>query len=121
MILIVSESRYAPLDSCLPYLRELNSGEENDWPIPWPDRLGVGPSSLFLDPDRRVAEQKFYDDRKHWDSLVSDVYLHSLAINWSSIRNVMDMNAGFGGYGPSLFYVHFKFIYYYIMMVNLLT
>ncbi|XP_020252758.1 probable methyltransferase PMT23 isoform X2 [Asparagus officinalis] len=92
-----SLSWYTPLDNCLPYLPALSSVEEKDWPISWPERLSVGPSRLQLEQDKRDAEEKFYNDTKNWDTLVSDLYLHSLAINWSSIRNVMDMNAGFGG------------------------
>ena len=97
LILIVLASRYTPLDSCLPYLPAVSSGEEKDWPISWPERLYVGPSSLPLEVERRYAEEIFYNDTKYWDSLVSAIYLHNLSINWSSIRNVMDMNAGYGG------------------------
>ena len=39
----------------------------------------------------------FYEDTKHWSVLVSNVYLNDLAINWSSVRNVMDENAHYGG------------------------
>ncbi|GFY82081.1 S-adenosyl-L-methionine-dependent methyltransferases superfamily protein [Actinidia rufa] len=51
---------------------------------------------------QRDAEEIFYDDTKHWSALVSDVYLEGLLINWSSLRNVMDMNTGFGGFAAVL-------------------
>lgn len=46
---------------------------------------------------RIYAEEKYGNDMKDWETLVSEAYLHDLGISWSSIRNVMDMNAGFGG------------------------
>jgi len=52
------------------------------------------PESILNEAD---AENIFYEDTKHWSALIYDVYLGGLAINWSSVRNVMDMNAGYGG------------------------
>lgn len=62
--------------------------------MPWPQRLSSKPPSLSTGGD---ATQKFYEDTKYWSGLVSDVYLKGRAINWLSVRNVMDMNAGYGG------------------------
>lgn len=86
--------RYAPLDTCLLPLPVSSQGGSYQWPEPWPKRLTSKPVSLSTEPD---AEELFYEDTKHWSALVSDVYLEGLAINWSSVRNVMDMNAGYGG------------------------
>ena len=63
--------------------------------MPWPNRLKSKPVSLSSEQD---AAQKFEEDTKHWSGLVSNVYLvEGLPINWSTVRNVMDMNAGYGG------------------------
>lgn len=86
--------RYVPLDGCIPQLPADSMGNSQNWPVSWPQRLSSKPLSLPTEPD---AEQMFYEDTKHWSALVSDVYLDGLAVNWSSIRNVMDMNAGYGG------------------------
>ncbi|KAF7816510.1 eukaryotic translation initiation factor 2 subunit alpha-like protein [Senna tora] len=48
--------------------------------------------------DSTEDNQMFYQDTKHWSQLVSDVYADGLSINWPSVRNVMDMNAGYGGF-----------------------
>lgn len=64
------------------------------WPSLWPYRLNDLPPVLSFDPDLR---DMFYEDTKHWSVLVSDVYLNAAAVNWSSVRNIMDMNAGYGG------------------------
>ncbi|KAK4351304.1 hypothetical protein RND71_030617 [Anisodus tanguticus] len=66
---------------------------------PWPQRLNTKPLSLSLETD---AEEIFNEDTRHWAALVSDVYLGGLDINWSSVRNMMDMNAGYGGFATAL-------------------
>ncbi|GAV88083.1 Methyltransf_29 domain-containing protein [Cephalotus follicularis] len=92
-------SWYVPLKGCLPSLPENSKGNLNSWPSQWPKRLTSKPPSLSTEPD---AEIMFYEDTRHWSALVSDVYLDGLAINWSSVRNVMDMNAGYGGFAAAL-------------------
>lgn len=92
-------SWYVPLDGCIPQLPADSMGNSQNWPVSWPQRLSSKPLSLPTEPD---AEQMFYEDTKHWSALVSDVYLDGLAVNWSSIRNVMDMNAGYGGFAAAL-------------------
>lgn len=78
-----------PLDSCLVPLAD----EPYTWPSPWPQRLKEKPQTLS-EPD---AEISYRDDSTHWSALVSEVYLGGLGINWSKLRNVMDMNARHGG------------------------
>ncbi|OVA02780.1 putative S-adenosyl-L-methionine-dependent methyltransferase [Macleaya cordata] len=94
-----NSSWYVRLGSCLPQLPAVGLGGEYNWPAPWPERLRSRPSSLSMEPS---AEEIFHEDTKHWSALVSDVYLGGLAINWSRIRNVMDMNAGYGGFAAAL-------------------
>lgn len=81
-----------PLDGCLPLLPEVTPDILSNWPAPWPRRLKNTPPSISTE-----SEENFSKDTKYWSSLVSGVYLGGLDINWSSIRNVMDMNAGYGG------------------------
>ncbi|KAL6977506.1 hypothetical protein U1Q18_026305 [Sarracenia purpurea var. burkii] len=92
-------NRYVPLDDCLAPLPVSSTGNSYSWPAPWPQRLSNKPPSLSAEGD---AEEIFYEDTKHWSALVSDVYLEGLSINWSSVRNVMDMNAGYGGFAAAL-------------------
>ncbi|KAM1054127.1 hypothetical protein FF1_001552 [Malus domestica] len=84
---------YAPLTACLAPLPRYS------WPLPWPNRLTSKPPSLIRDPE---GEEMFYKDTIHWTALVSDAYQKNAAINWSTVRNVMDMNAGFGGFAAAL-------------------
>nr|GLL40333.1 probable methyltransferase PMT23 [Ipomoea trifida] len=86
-----NSSWYAPLENCISQLVTR--------PAEWPRRLVSIPPSLPADAE---SEEAFYGDTRHWDALVTDVYLGGLEINWSSIRNVMDMNAGYGGFAAAL-------------------
>lgn len=60
------------------------------WPTRWLYRLNNLPLSLSSKPDSGDA---FYEDTTNWPVLVSDIYLNAVAVNWSSVRHIMDMNA----------------------------
>ncbi|MED6221641.1 hypothetical protein PIB30_056741 [Stylosanthes scabra] len=90
-----NSSWYATLDSCLTPLPVDGMGELRSWPMPWPQRLNSKPPSLD-------AVDEFQKDSKQWSQLVSDVYKEGLSINWPSIRNIMDMNAGYAGFASAL-------------------
>jgi hypoxanthine-guanine phosphoribosyltransferase len=49
--------------------------------------------SLFGKP----ADDEMAMDTEHWRRVVSNSYLTGLGIDWEHVRNVMDMNARFGG------------------------
>ncbi|KAK6929503.1 putative S-adenosyl-L-methionine-dependent methyltransferase [Dillenia turbinata] len=92
-----NKSWYVPLSSCLSELPA--SKTVYSWPNPWPERLKSKPPSLSTELG---AEKIFNEDTRHWAALVSDVYINGLGMNWSSIRNVMDMNAGYGGFAAAI-------------------
>ncbi|XP_071934462.1 probable methyltransferase PMT23 [Coffea arabica] len=94
-----NSSWYVHLDGCLQSLPITGTGDNYNWPAPWPERLNSKPASLSSEPD---AAEIFNEDTKHWSALVSDVYIGGLSINWSRVRNVMDMNAGYGGFAAAL-------------------
>ncbi|XP_068667989.1 probable methyltransferase PMT23 [Aristolochia californica] len=95
-------SWYVPLNNCLPLIQYADTDVEKKWPNPWPERLSSRPFSLSGEPSSGITEKKFYVDSDRWATLVSGVYMQGLSINWSSIRNVMDMNAGYGGFAAAL-------------------
>ncbi|KAK4436484.1 putative methyltransferase PMT23 [Sesamum alatum] len=90
-----NNSWYVPLDSCLVPLQS----DVPKWPSAWPERLTDKPPRLPTETD---SEEMYKGDTKHWSALVSEVYLGGLGVNWSSVRNVMDMNAGYGGFAAAL-------------------
>ncbi|BAT86462.1 hypothetical protein VIGAN_04411600 [Vigna angularis var. angularis] len=95
-------SWYAKLSGCLIPLPVDGEGNIQSWPKSWPQRLTGIPPSLSSESD---VTEKFLNDTKHWSELVSDVYIDGLSINWSSVRNVMDMNAGYAGFAASLIHL----------------
>ncbi|KAL0661984.1 hypothetical protein Bca4012_098821 [Brassica carinata] len=87
--LFVLKRKYAPLRQCI---SKLPSGGVQKWPELWHKQLvSVKPQSVSA--DTKTSKK----DTQKWSEIVSDVYLERLAVNWFSVRNVMDMNAGFGG------------------------
>ncbi|KAL9313675.1 hypothetical protein ACSQ67_019127 [Phaseolus vulgaris] len=50
----------------------------------------------------RAASVEFTADYKHWKNVLSHTYLNGMSINWSSVRNVMDMRAAYGGFAAAL-------------------
>ncbi|XP_030487041.2 probable methyltransferase PMT23 [Cannabis sativa] len=94
-----NNSWYVPLSSCLSPIPVDNKGKLLSGPLPWPNRLTSRPVSLSSEQD---TAQKFEEDTMVWSALVTEVYLVDLPISWSSVRNVMDMNAGYGSFGAAL-------------------
>ncbi|KAG9453610.1 hypothetical protein H6P81_006514 [Aristolochia fimbriata] len=93
-------SWYVPLNNCLPLIQYADM--EKKWPNPWPERLSSRPFSLSGESSSGITLKAFYEDSDHWATLVSGVYVQGLSVNFSSIRNVMDMNAGYGGFAAAL-------------------
>lgn len=96
IILYFSPFRYTPLDSCL-FPAVSSSSGKNIWPMSWPERLTMKHSTTSNNSSIQFSQDKIDSDTNNWKDLVSEVYLKEFAVNWSSVRNVMDMNAGFGG------------------------
>ncbi|KAJ8443939.1 hypothetical protein Cgig2_032763 [Carnegiea gigantea] len=86
---------YTPLQRCL---SQLPPGASR-WPPLWPERLSAKPLGL---PPTLFVEELFHNDTKYWSDVVSDVYLGGLGINWTNVRNVMDMTASHGGFAAAL-------------------
>lgn len=83
--------RYAPINSCLHPIPSAIEDRGTEWPEEWPKRL-----QTF--PDWMNNRDKLVSDTEHWKAIVDKSYLNGMGINWSTIRNVMDMHAIFGRY-----------------------
>ncbi|XP_054798257.1 probable methyltransferase PMT28 isoform X2 [Prosopis cineraria] len=86
---------YIPMKSCL---HSIPSGIEQhgaEWPEEWPKRLESY-------PDWMNNKEKMVADTSHWKAVVNKSYLNGMGIDWSSIRNVMDMKAIYGGLAAAL-------------------
>ncbi|XP_051121258.1 probable methyltransferase PMT23 [Andrographis paniculata] len=99
----LNTSWYAPLDNCIVPFEDDSSQRVSVWP----KRLTDKPMHFPNEPD---SEETFKQDSRHWFALVSEVYLGALGLNWTRLRNVMDMNAGYGGFAAALVKVKMKMI-----------
>ncbi|KAK6939955.1 putative S-adenosyl-L-methionine-dependent methyltransferase [Dillenia turbinata] len=75
------------------------------WPEQWPTRVETPPywlASTQVGVYGKSAPEDFNSDYEHWKNVVSKSYLNGMGINWSSVRNVMDMKAVYGGFAAAL-------------------
>lgn len=90
-----------PLQACVHRVPVDKAERGSQWPEAWPHRLQRPPywlNSSQMGIYGRPAPQDFTRDYKHWRYVVSTSYMSGLGINWSNVRNVMDMRAVYGGY-----------------------
>ncbi|XP_024517494.1 probable methyltransferase PMT7 [Selaginella moellendorffii] len=82
-----------PLDDCIA-LSEDNDANFVQLPS-WPERLTTYSNQLG------ISSSSFKEDTSLWEGKVGD-YWKLLNVSENSIRNVMDMNAGYGGFAAAL-------------------
>ncbi|KAJ4766327.1 S-adenosyl-L-methionine-dependent methyltransferases superfamily protein [Rhynchospora pubera] len=75
------------------------------WPEQWPKRLVKAP--YWLNESQtgvygKPAPKDFEADYAHWKHVVNSSYINGMGIDWSHIRNVMDMRAVYGGFAAAL-------------------
>ncbi|CAI0395796.1 unnamed protein product [Linum tenue] len=93
-----------PLEACMHKVPEDESLRGSNWPEQWPKRLENPPYWLKSQVGvyGKPGQEDFAADYKHWKNVVSQSYLNGMGINWSSVRNVMDMRAVYGGFAAAL-------------------
>ncbi|KAE8659008.1 hypothetical protein F3Y22_tig00116965pilonHSYRG00641 [Hibiscus syriacus] len=80
-----------PLQACMHKVPEDSTERGSIWPAQWPERLEQPPYWLN-------DQEEFTADYNNWKTFVYQSYLNEMGIDWSSVRNVMDMKAVYGGY-----------------------
>eukprot|EP00249_Psilotum_nudum_P013575 c24404_g1_i1 orf=734-2785(-) len=91
---------YAPLKACITLLPEGVVGRNvSDWPA----RLHATPYRLYsVQTDAKAAkEEVFIAEQRYWHEIVSG-FLRGLGLKRETVRNVMDMKAGYGGFAAAL-------------------
>lgn len=83
--------RYASIKTCLHTIPSSIEERGTEWPEVWPKRL-------ITFPDWVNNREKLIAESEHWKAIVNNSYITGMGIDWSSIRNVMDMKAINGGY-----------------------
>lgn len=86
---------YVPINSCLHPIPSSIEERGTEWPEEWPKRLHTF-------PDWMNNKDKLDSDSKHWKAIVDKSYLTGMGIDWSTIRNVMDMHSIFGSFAAAL-------------------
>nr|GMD35962.1 probable methyltransferase PMT24 [Ipomoea batatas] len=93
------------LQACMHKIPTGGSKRGSRWPEVWPKRLEKPPywlKSSELGVYGKSAPEDFTADYDHWKTVVSRSYLKGFDIDWSSVRNVMDMKAVYGGFAAAL-------------------
>ncbi|XP_006653085.1 probable methyltransferase PMT26 [Oryza brachyantha] len=93
------------LQSCLHRLPTDPTIRGSQWPEEWPLRLEKPPYWLKNSEAGvygKPATDDFRADYEHWKRVISNSYMNVLGIDWSAVRNVMDMKAVYGGFAAAL-------------------
>lgn len=96
---------HVPLQACMHKVPEESLKRGSQWPEQWPARLEKTPYWLLssqVGVYGKSAPEDFTADYEHWKRVVSKSYLNGLGINWSTVRNVMDMRSVYGGFAAAL-------------------
>uniref|UniRef100_A0A2P2JF19 Uncharacterized protein MANES_02G171900 n=2 Tax=Rhizophora mucronata TaxID=61149 RepID=A0A2P2JF19_RHIMU len=93
-----------PLEACMHKVPTNASHRGSCWPEQWPKRLEKPPYWLNSQVGvyGKAGAEDFITDYNHWKNVVSQSYLHGMGIDWSFVRNVMDMRAVYGGFAAAL-------------------
>ncbi|XWS29914.1 hypothetical protein CRYUN_Cryun24cG0071400 [Craigia yunnanensis] len=94
-----------PLQTCMHKVPVDASDRGSQWPELWPARLEKSPYWLLssqVGVYGKAAPEDFAADNEHWKRVVTKSYINGVGINWSSVRNVMDMRAVYGGFAAAL-------------------
>lgn len=94
-----------PLQACMHRVPVDASERGSRWPEQWSARLEKPPYWLLssqVGVYGKAAPEDFSSDYEHWKHVVTKSYLTEMEINWSKVRNVMDMNSIYGGFAAAL-------------------
>ncbi|XP_073303307.1 probable methyltransferase PMT26 [Primulina huaijiensis] len=94
-----------PLQPCMHKVPVALSERGSQWPEQWPARVDKTPNWLLtsqVGAYGKPAPEDFAADNEHWKRVVNKSYLNGLGIKWSTVRNVMDMRAIYGGFAAAL-------------------
>ncbi|KAJ6929188.1 methyltransferase PMT26 [Populus alba x Populus x berolinensis] len=94
-----------PLQACMHKVPVGSLERGSQWPEQWPARLDKTPYWMLssqVGVYGKPAPEDFTADYEHWKRVVSNSYLNGIGLNWSSVRNAMDMRSVYGGFAAAL-------------------
>ncbi|CAK7349294.1 unnamed protein product [Dovyalis caffra] len=86
---------YVHMKTCLHSIPSSIEQHGAEWPEEWPKRLETY-------PDWMNNKEKLIADTSNWKAIVEKSYLTGMGIDWSNVRNIMDMKAINGGFAAAL-------------------
>ncbi|OIW18161.1 hypothetical protein TanjilG_31281 [Lupinus angustifolius] len=92
------------LQACMHQVPERTIQRGSQWPEQWPARLTKTPywlNSTEVGVYGKPTPEDFTADYEHWKHVVSK-YQDGMGIQWSNVRNVMDMRSVYGGFAAAL-------------------
>nr|XP_043639127.1 probable methyltransferase PMT27 [Erigeron canadensis] len=96
---------YVPLKTCMHKVPIMETERGSQWPKEWPARVQMPPYWLKKNPKGiygKPTPKDIETDYEHWKRVVGKTYMSGLEIDWSNVRNVMDMRAVYGGFAAAL-------------------
>ncbi|CAL5214604.1 unnamed protein product [Lathyrus oleraceus] len=93
------------LQTCMHKVPVSSTERGSQWPEKWPARLSQSPywlSNSEVGVYGKPAPEDFAADYQYWKRVVSKSYLNGMGIQWSNVRNVMDMRSVYGGFAAAL-------------------
>ncbi|KAJ0588024.1 putative S-adenosyl-L-methionine-dependent methyltransferase [Helianthus annuus] len=93
------------LEACMHKVPTDESVRGSKWPEMWPQRLESPPywlKSSEVGVYGKPAPEDFTSDYENWKRVVAKSYLTGLGIDWSTVRNVMDMRSIYGGFAAAM-------------------
>lgn len=96
-------ARYKKMEKCITPYPKANRDEDSEGEVkPFPERLNAVPPRIASGSIPGVTVDTYMEDNKTWKKHVK-VYKNTIKIIDSGrYRNIMDMNAGFGGFAAAL-------------------
>ncbi|XP_072974160.1 probable methyltransferase PMT24 [Typha angustifolia] len=94
-----------PLQACIHKVPVDPAIRGSQWPEQWPLRLETTPywiNSSQVGVYGKPASEDFVADYEHWKRIISKSYVNGMGIDWSKVRNVMDMRSAYGGFAAAL-------------------
>lgn len=90
------------MEQCITRNNNGNSNEASEGLQPFPERLNAVPPRISSGSVPGVSVEAYLEDNKQWKKHVNAYRKINKIIDSGRYRNIMDMNAGFGGFAAAL-------------------
>lgn len=98
------DDRYEKMEQCITPLPKVEARKDvaGGTLAKWPKRLKTVPPRIFSGSISGITAETFNHDNQIWDKRISNYGIHINLAQGGKYRNVMDMNAGVGGFAAAM-------------------